>query len=54
MDKKVFNSPYKDFALKAAKELMYKKKCINKIKKAKSDSEIQRIMTSARIESFEY
>lgn len=39
---------YKHFALKAAEQLMYDQKYIDRIKSAKFDWEIQRIMTEAR------
>ena len=53
MDKTMFYSDYKDFALKAAKELKYREECYDKIKNAKSDSEIQRITKTERERSFE-
>lgn len=39
---------YKQDALKAAKELLYGPKVISEIQNAKSDAEIERIMTIAR------
>jgi len=39
---------YKRWAIRAAKELCYGKKVVDKLKKATSDNEITRIMYSAR------
>lgn len=39
---------YKQWAIRAAKELHYGKEVIDKLKKAVSDNEIARIMYSAR------
>lgn len=39
---------HKQSAIRAAKELRYSKKVIDKLKKATSDNEITRIMYSAR------
>lgn len=39
---------YKRSAIRAAKELCYDKEVIDKLKKATSDNEITRIMSSAR------
>ena len=44
--------PYKDQALKAAKDLHYGEKNIKMIKDAKSDAGISRIMMAARKEKF--
>lgn len=52
--KEVYNMPeilnvsYKRWAIRAAKELRYGKKVVDKLKKATSDNEITRIMYSAR------
>ena len=42
------NQSYKQWAIRAAKELRYDKKVIDKLEKATSDNEITRIMYSAR------
>lgn len=39
---------YRNWALRAAKELFYNKEIIEQIKKAKTDQEIDQIMRSAR------
>jgi hypothetical protein len=39
---------HKQWAIRAAKELRYGKKVVDKLKKATSDNEITRIMYSAR------
>lgn len=39
---------YRNWALRAAKELFYNKEIIEQIKKAKNDKEIDQIMRSAR------
>ena len=44
----MFNVSYKQWAIRAAKELGYGKKVVDKLKKATSDNEITRIMYSAR------
>lgn len=44
---------YKSQAIKAAKDLFYGKKVIEKLKAAESESEISRIMITARKEKFE-
>ena len=41
---------YKKFAVRAAIDLLYPESVINRIKAAKSESEISRIMTKAREE----
>lgn len=41
---------YKEFALQAAKDLLYSEVTIEKIENAKSDAEIERIMIAARKE----
>lgn len=46
------NSQYKRQAIKAAKDLLYGNKVIKKIKKAKTEGEIDRIMRAARHEHF--
>jgi len=43
---------YRDNAVKAAKELLYPQEVIDKVKAAKSDSEIRKIMINARKEKF--
>ena len=47
-DKPIDIFDYKDFAIRAAKELKYPEGTIDKIKLAKSDGEIARIMKTAR------
>ena len=42
---------YKRYAIKAAKELGYDKSVIEKIRKAKTDSEVERALSSAREEA---
>ena len=44
----MLNVSYKRRAIRAAKELRYGKKVVDKLKKATSDNEITRIMYSAR------
>ena len=44
-------SNYKDQAIIAARQLHYSDEVIEKLKKAKTDSEIERIMSTARKES---
>jgi predicted fused transcriptional regulator/phosphomethylpyrimidine kinase len=44
----MLNVSYKRRAIRAAKELGYGKKVVDKLKKATSDNEITRIMYSAR------
>lgn len=44
----MFNVSYKQWAIRAAKELHYGKKVVDKLEKATSDNEITRIMYSAR------
>ena len=44
----MLNVSYKRWAIRAAKELHYGKKVVDKLKKATSDDEITRIMYSAR------
>lgn len=39
---------YKKYAIRAAIDLLYPESVINKIKSAKSENEISRIMTKAR------
>ena len=46
------NSQYKIQAIKAAKDLLYGDKVIEKIKKAKTEGESDRIMRAARHEHF--
>lgn len=43
---------YKKMAMKAAKQLFYGKEVVAKIKAAKSEAEIARIMNTARKEKF--
>lgn len=43
---------YKPNALKAAEQLGYSEEYIRKIRKAKTDNEISRLMTEARRERF--
>lgn len=45
---------YRKYAIKAAKELRYDESCIHKIKQAKSEGEIARIMLTARQRSCEH
>lgn len=47
------NRNYKDEAIIAAKELGYGRRIVEKIKNAKSDTEIQNIMITARREKFD-
>ena len=42
------SNQYKKEALEAARDLCYSREVINKIREAKSDNEISRIMKSAR------
>lgn len=44
----MLSSQYKKEALEAARDLRYSREVINKIREAKSDNEISRIMKSAR------
>lgn len=53
MAKLLLDKEYRKQALKAAEELGYDTYCLNRIKKAKSDSEIQRIMRTERERHFE-
>lgn len=41
-------SSYKDYAIQAAKDLLYPQEVLDKLEKATEDSHIQRIMTDAR------
>lgn len=43
---------YRDNAIKAAKDLFYPKEVIEKVKAAKSEAEVCRIMANARREKF--
>lgn len=45
---KMLSNQYKKEALEAARDLCYSREVINKIREAKSDNEISRIMKSAR------
>ena len=45
---KMLSNQYKKEALEAARDLCYGREIINKIREAKSDNEISRIMKSAR------
>lgn len=47
-----YEQEYKKNALKAAKQLGYGKAVVEKIKAAKTDGEIARIMTTARKEKW--
>ena len=53
MSKLILNPNYQRHALKVARELRYGNECIDKIKNAKSNEEIQRILTNERERSFE-
>lgn len=48
----IYEQPYKKQALTAAKELGYDERFIERIKKAKTEVEIERIMVTARKEKF--
>ena len=48
----IYEQPYKKQAIIAAKELGYGKDVLDKINKAKSETEIARIMATAREEKF--
>ena len=43
---------YRDNAIKAAKDLLYPKEVIDKVKAAKTEDEIERIMINARKKYF--